>query len=476
MQKIDVSSVSPARLAPFLGLERYDAFRSRSVQTAERLRGRTVWNVSSTAVGGGVAEMLKMLVGYGLGVGVRTQWLVVDGDAEFFTITKRVHNRLHGAAGDAGDLGTIAQDHYRSVLEGNLPLLLEVIRSGDVVILHDPQTAGLAAALAGHGTRVIWRCHVGADATNDYTDQAWSFLRPFCEAAHGLVFSRAQYAPSWVQQTRLSVIEPAIDPFSAKNIDLAADVVRAVLGRTGILSPADGSPEPTFQRTDGTIGTVQRPAEIIRDGGPPSADVPLVVQVSRWDRLKDMRGVLESFARYVAPGGGPDSVHLALVGPSVAGVTDDPEGQQVLAECVDAWGALPPDLRRRISLISLPTQDVEENATVVNALQQHAAIVVQKSLAEGFGLTVAEAMWKSRPVVASAVGGIQDQIISGLHGLLVKDPSDLEEFGAALRRLLDDPQEGARLGAAARTRVAERFLPDIELTAWAQAISQVDGG
>jgi trehalose synthase len=475
MQKIDVGTVSPARLAPILGRERYDAFRALSVQTAERLRGRTVWNVSSTAVGGGVAEMLKMLVAYGLGAGVRTQWLVVDGDPEFFTITKRIHNRLHGSAGDAGDLGTFARDHYQSVLEGNLSLLLEVIRAGDVVILHDPQTAGLAAALAGHGTRVIWRCHVGADASNDYTDEAWSFLRPFCEEAHGLVFSRAQYAPGWVQQTRLSVIEPAIDPFSAKNMDMGVDVVRAVLGQTGIIAPADGSPEPTFQRTDGTIGTVRRPAEIIRDGGPPSADVPLIVQVSRWDRLKDMAGVLEAFARYVAPRGGPDGVHLALVGPSVAGVTDDPEGQQVLAQCAEAWGALPPDLRRQISLVSLPTADVEENATVVNAIQRHAAIVVQKSLAEGFGLTVAEAMWKSRPVVASAVGGIQDQIITGLNGLLVQDPTDLEEFGAALRQLLADPQECARLGAAARTRVTDRFLPDNELTQWAKAISKVDG-
>lgn len=476
MRNLAVGAVSPDRLAPLIGPERYDAFRSLARQMAERLRGRTVWNVSSTAVGGGVAEMLKMLVAYTAGVGVRTQWLVVEGDPAFFVITKRIHNQLHGVAGDAGALGSAERAHYQSVLTANLPQLLDVIRSGDVVILHDPQTAGLAAALAGHGARVIWRCHVGSDTTNQYTDQAWSFLRPFCASAHALVFSRAAYAPDWARQDRLSLITPAIDPFSAKNMDLGADAVRAVLGATGILRPVGGPTEATFQRGDGTTGTVLRPAQILREGPPPSAHVPLVVQVSRWDRLKDMAGVLEGFARHVEHSGGPENAHLALVGPNVAGVSDDPEGRQVLDECAAIWGSLPQDQRRRIALVALPTDDVEENAAVVNAVQRHAAVVVQKSLAEGFGLTVAEAMWKSRPVVASAVGGILDQITTGQQGLLVQDPCDLEEFAAALSGLLVDAEESNRLGAAARVRIQDRFLPDRDLTQWAQVISRIDGG
>ena len=140
--------------------------------------------------------------------------------------------------------------------------------------------------------------------------------------------------------------------------------------------------------------------------------------------------MLEAFARYVMPGPGLEDVRLALVGPSVAGVTDDPEGQQVLAECTARWAALPAEQRRRISLVSLPTADVEENAAVVNAVQRHATVVVQKSLVEGFGLTVSEAMWKSRPVVASGVGGILDQITDGEQGLLIGDPTDLEAFSA----------------------------------------------
>jgi trehalose synthase len=372
-------------------------------------------------------------------------------------------------------LGSKEREYYQSVLERNLPQLLETIRPEDVVILHDPQTAGLAPALADHGARVIWRCHVGTDTTNQYTDEAWSFLRPFCELARAVVFSRPQYVPDWVEPARLTVIAPAIDPFSVKNMDMEPDVVRAILERVGILAPGDGSTKPIFQRADGTTGMVDRSADIVREGAPPHAGEPLVVQVSRWDRLKDMAGVLEAFALHVAPHADLAKVHLALVGPSVAGVTDDPEGRQVLEQCTAMWRDLPEDLRGRISLVSLPTDDFEENAAVVNAVQRHAAVVVQKSLMEGFGLTVAEAMWKSRPVVASGVGGILDQITTGEQGLLVHDPQDLVEFGAALRRLLEDADEAAQMGVAARSRVCEKFLPDSELTQWAHTIRRVDG-
>jgi trehalose synthase len=474
MQTVDVAPVSPERLAGVIGSERYKEFVSLAARMSEQFRDRTVWNVSSTATGGGVAEMLKMLVAYGLGAGIQTRWLVVDGDPQFFRTTKRLHNRLHGAAGDEGALGSSERDHYQSTLERNLPQLLEVIGPKDVVILHDPQTAGLAMALVNHGAGVIWRCHVGTDTTNDHTKQAWLFLRPFCEIANHLVFSRAQYVPDWVDPARLTIIAPAIDPFSVKNMEMEPDIVRAVLSRAGIIAAVDESVTPTFQRGDGTTGAVERCADVVRKGAPPAPDVPMVVQVSRWDELKDMKGVLEAFARGVAASADLEEVQLALVGPRVAGVTDDPEGQQVLEECTAVWRALPENVQRRISLISLPTEDFEENAAVVNAVQRHAAIVVQKSLMEGFGLTVAEAMWKSRPVVASAVGGILDQITPGEEGLLVQDPRDLEEFSGVLCRLLVDAQKAADMGLAARTRVVERFLPDRELTQWADVLSRVD--
>jgi trehalose synthase len=185
--------------------------------------------------------------------------------------------------------------------------------------------------------------------------------------------------------------------------------------------------------------------------------------------MKDMGGVLEGFVRYVAV----KDVRLALVGPAVNGVSDDPEGKQLWEETVAAWRALPTDVRARVDLVAVPMDDLVVNALVINALQRHASIVIQKSLAEGFGLTVAEAMWKGRPVVASAVGGIVDQIVDGETGLLVHDPRDLESFGAAIERLLHDPLEAERLGRNARSHVERHFLGDRHLLDYGALITEL---
>ena len=162
-----------------------------------------------------------------------------------------------------------------------------------------------------------------------------------------------------------------------------------------------------------------------------------------------------------------------LAGPDVSGVTDDPEGQAVLDECRGAGSDLPAARAGVCTSLSLPMNDAEENAAIVNAIQRHAAVVVQKSLAEGFGLTVAEAMWKARPVVASAVGGIQDQIVDGEHGVLLADPRDLQAMGTAVDRLLGSPREAARLGARARRRVSDEFLGDRHLIQWVNLLQEL---
>jgi trehalose synthase len=207
---------------------------------------------------------------------------------------------------------------------------------------------------------------------------------------------------------------------------------------------------------------VTRPAAVTGEGRPGPAD-PLVVQVSRWDRLKDMAGVMRGFAEYVAPGGGG---YLLLVGPAVAEVSDDPEGAAVFADCLRQWHGLPAAARARILLVTLPLDDVDENAAMVNALQRHATVIAQKSLAEGFGLTVAEGMWKARPVVGSAVGGIIDQIAYGT-GILLPDPRDLKAFGVAVRELLDDPDESGRMGLAAQRYIADHYVGDLHLLRYA---------
>jgi trehalose synthase len=196
----------------------------------------------------------------------------------------------------------------------------------------------------------------------------------------------------------------------------------------------------------------------------------MIVQVSRWDAMKDMGGVMEAFARHVDSG---RTVELVLAGPVVSAVADDPEGGQVLQECWNQWRQLPHAVRARVQLVCLPMHDLEENAVIVNALQRHASVVTQKSLAEGFGLTAAEAMLKGTPVVASAVGGLVDQVIDGESGLLVQDPRDLAEFGAAVCRILDDEDLRRRLGAGARRRAIETHLGDTHLRRWLDVIHRL---
>ena len=472
VRQVDVPVLPMARLRPLIGDARFGELELAASRTRAALAGTVVWSVNSTATGGGVAEMLQVLIGYILDAGVDARWLVIHGDPAFFEVTKRVHNRLHGAPGDEGELGPAQAAIYERTLEANARAVLDAVRSGDVVLLHDPQTAGLAGALAAAGARALWRCHVGSDTVNEWTEQAWSFLRPYLEPCVGAVFSRRAYVPSWMADDRVEVIPPSIDPFSPKNEDIPFTDRARILGRLGVISELPGQPPGTFVRREGSLGRVERSATIVAEGEPLDPIAPVVVQVSRWDRLKDMRGVLLGFADRVVD---RTDAHLLLVGPSVEGVTDDPEGAEVLAECVDAWRALPSTARRRIRLVSLPMDDVDENAAMVNALQRHATVVVQKSLAEGFGLTVAEAMWKAKPVVASAVGGIVDQVEPGT-GVLLEDPTDLDAFGDALAALLRDPDALATYGARAKRHVLEGFVGDTHLRHYADLMQRIVGG
>src|SRR5919106_995667 len=402
LEVVELSPLPPERFESVLE-ERYPRFVSAIVHAQALFEGRTIWNVNSTAKGGGVAEMLRSLLAYTIGARIDARWVVVDGNSDFFRITKRIHNKLHGAPGDGGQLEDDQRRVYESILSKNGQELASLITEGDVVILHDPQTAGLVEAVKDTGAAIIWRCHVGLDTPNDEARSAWRFLRPYVQPADAYVFSRRAFAWDDLDDDKIAIIPPSIDAFSPKNQDLTQDAVMAILTASGIVSNGSDA-EPVYERTDGRQARVERKAEMM--GGPVPHDATVVVQVSRWDRLKDPTGVIRSFTDQIAP---RSDAHLMLAGPSVESVTDDPEGIEVIEECAALYDDLPAEARERVHLATLPMEDGEENAVIVNAIQRHASIVVQKSLAEGFGLTVAEAMWKSRPVVASRIGGIQDQ-------------------------------------------------------------------
>ncbi|HSC91845.1 MAG TPA: glycosyltransferase [Gaiellaceae bacterium] len=470
LREVDVQALDAARLEPLIGTARMARFERVAEEAQAALAGSSVINVNSTAVGGGVAEMLQTLLAYARGAGVDARWVVIEGDPAFFAITKRTHNGLYGGPGDGGELGSVERGHYEHVLRQNADELLALVRPGDVVLIHDPQPAGLAAAAKAAGAQVVWRCHVGADEQNAWTARAWEFLRPYLEDVDAIVVSRAAFAPSWADPARTYVIPPSIDPFSAKNEPMSTRNVRLALSYVGLLDGDGPPPAVPFARRDGSPGRINRHVDVLQTGPAAPVDAPLVVQVSRWDRMKDMPGVMTGFAEHVDPSLG---AHLLLCGPAVTGVADDPEAVEVLDECVADWRRLPHAIRTRVHLVCTPMADPDEAAAIVNAIQRHAAVVVQKSIAEGFGLTVAEAMWKERPIVASAVGGIADQVEHGEHGLLVDDATDLPAFGAAVEQLLEDPGEAARLAANARARAVAEFLGDRHLEQYGRLFQQL---
>jgi trehalose synthase len=459
-----------ADLEGIVGAERFDALLTAAAEFRTRFEGLTVWNVSSTATGGGVAEMLQSLVGYVRDLRIGIQWRVIAGDADFFALTKRLHNHIHGQPGDGGTFGSTDDARYTAVALANADALCAEVAAGDLVLLHDPQTAGMVTPLVRAGARVVWRCHIGTDHHNELTQAAWGFLRPHLSAAHGFVFSRREYVPDWLPASTTWIIPPSIDPFAAKNQPLDAATVRAILARIGVLDGSVGGSTASFVRRDGTAGQVSRTAAVVADRLP-GPDEDIVLQVSRWDGLKDMPGVMRGFTEHVAPGG---PGYLILAGPAVDDVSDDPEGATVYAGCLARWQGLPAAVRARVALVTLPLHDVDENAAMVNALQRHATVIAQKSLAEGFGLTVAEGMWKARAVVGSAVGGIRDQIADGT-GVLLSDAADLNTFGAAVRSLLDQPQLAQQMGDAAHRHVRTHFLGDVHLIRYAHLFAVLAG-
>jgi trehalose synthase len=454
--------------AQVIGEQQLHRFVDALESARNRLDGATVWHINSTAAGGGVAEMLQSVLSYPAAAGIEVRWLVVEGSQAFFDLTKRIHHLLHGSRGDDGQLGEDQRKLYEKVLTGEGEALDGKIRPGDVVVLHDPQVLGLAPRLASLGALVIWSCHIGADRANRETRRAWEFLLPYVAETAAQSFTRRQYRWDDLASSGMAVIPPCIDVFATKNQSLDDAAVTAILDAGGIIPCPGAAQSPAFLRRDGSRGSVTHRAQMLEDE-PLVGSAPIVCQVSRWDPLKDHLGLMRAFVSHVRPELG---AQLVLAGPSSGSVDDDPEADESFRELAGDWEALAADARRRVHICSLPMDDVEENGAVVNALQRRSDVVVQKSLAEGFGLTVAEAMWKGRPTIGSRVGGIQDQIEPGASGLLV-DPTDPADFGSALGTMLSDHAATAKMAAAGRRRVIENYLTPSYLTRQFELIRSV---
>jgi trehalose synthase len=456
--------------------------KAEAAPLVPRLAGRTIWQVNSTATGGGVAELLLPAVRLVRDLGVSTEWLVIgSSDPAFFALTKRLHNLIHGS-GDPR-LGPADREVFERAALENAARLQPLLRPGDVLVVHDPQPLPLAGLLRRAVPLVtVWRCHIGLDETNVATRAAWEFLAPYLDHYDHAVFSAPEYIPERLAG-RARVIHPGIDPLAPKNRDLSVNETVEVLCRGAIIpcpGPTVGGPYQGLARRalpDGTFA----PVNVSESIGLLSR--PILTQISRWDRLKGFLPLMRAFAALKqsvsAPDGGADPlqrrrldlVRLVLAGPDPAGVSDDPEAMDVLAELRAAYAELHPAVQDDIALVVLPMQSIEENALMVNALQRASTIVVQNSLREGFGLTISEAMWKRIPVLSnSRACGPRQQVRDGVDGRLIRNPEDEMELRQAIDEMLAAPDELRRMGRAAQRRVHDGFLVLGQLRSWGQLI------
>ncbi len=357
----------------------------------ERMSGRSFLHVNSTKEGGGVAEILHRMVPLLASLGIDVRWEVIEGDEPFFDITKKIHNALQG------NVETITKGMWDYHYEVNKRNAETMNLDADAILIHDPQPAPLIEFRKDG--RWIWRCHI--DASNPMREVASNLLR-YSGRYDAAIFSVAKFAGAMGIDE--FIIPPSIDPLSEKNVDLPEGEIGAVLKKYGI-----------------------------------PQDVPMILQVSRFDRFKDPTGVIRAFRiakKY-------NNCILVLAG---SPATDDPEGEAVLAEVRD-YASSDPD----IHILLLPPFSDRE----INALQRAATIVLQKSLKEGFGLTVSEGMWKGKPVIGGAIGGIPLQILHGATGFLVHS---VEGTAFRIRQLLTDPEMARRMGELGREQVRRNFL------------------
>jgi trehalose synthase len=360
---------------------------------ASHVGNRSVKMVNSTAVGGGVAEMLHRVVPLLNELGIETKWEVIKGGADFFDITKAFHNALQGKEGH------FEQDIFDTYLAYNEMNYRQMSFEEDLIVIHDPQPAALIKWQKKRKNKWVWRCHIDMSHPNP---QVWDFLRSYVELYDAAIFSSPLFSPQLnIPQYRFY---PAIDPLADKNRVLDGNYVDSVMEKY----------------------------EIPRDK-------PIVTQISRYDPWKDPVGVIQAFKmarRHV-------DCRLLLVGDKAA---DDPEAEEILTQVKEAAGD-DPDIRIIFLTHSIPTE--------INSFQRASDIVLQKSIREGFALTVSEALWKYRPVIGGAVGGIPAQIIHGYTGMLVHSA---EGASIQIRSLLQQPELAKRLGESGHQRVKDEFL------------------
>jgi trehalose synthase len=453
--------------------------REVAAEVVPSLDGRSVWMVNSTSQGGGVAEMLPTIVALLRELGIPTEWAVIESEnADFFRLTKTLHNLIHGEGNPS--LPGSSRELYEGENRRNADLLSSRMRPGDILIVHDPQPMPLAGIVKENLDIIaVWRCHIGLDEENEATRAAWDFLEPYGGAYDRAVFSTPEYVTDFLAD-RATVIYPAINPLVEKNEELHLHRLVGILSNSALIASPGPMVPPPFSdivlrlQADGSF----RPANMWEDVGLLSR--PIVTEVSRWDRLKGFKPLLDAFADmkrrvYTATDDNSgweqrrrlDLVRLVLAGPDPASIQDDPQGIEVLEELRATYLELDPTIQDDVALVTLPMSSLRQNALIVNALQRSSTVVVQNSLREGFGLTITEAMWKRIPVLTNSQAcGPRHQVRDGLDGRVITDPQDAGELADALQGMLTDHGGRRAWGRNAQRRAHDKFLVFSQLQSW----------
>lgn len=465
MRSIDVAALPLSELEAHLDALAIQRLRDGIETSHARLAEQRIWVITpSASPDSGPAGTVAPLVGYARGLGLDVRWLSLDAPAEFRALSEGLFSALQG--GPALPLGEAERDLYEHVLASNAENVMDDLRSGDIVFLHDPATAGLAPHVRRSGARVIWRSHACSTHTEG-AQHAWAFLDRYLEAVDSYVATDASYLPPYAEPEHSWVITPSINPDSPKNAVFDADEALSIVRLAGIV---DGEPPfeaVPFAREDGqseAIRTTEDSPMLLGEPVPEGARI--VLQVQRWDPLKGGAELMEAFSRHLDRL--PGDAHLVLAGARPR----DPASQHTLEALVELYESLPAAARSRIHIAAIPSDSRDHNATVINALQRVASVVTQFSLTEAFGLTATEAMWKKRPVVASAVGGLVGQIADGETGCLVP-AGDNEDWAQAVHDLLQLGERAQDMGEAAHEAVRSDRLPDRHLLDVADMLSAI---
>jgi len=465
-----------------------------------KLRDRKIWMINSTATGGGVAEMLPRILYTLRSFDMKVEWMVITANdmPEFFNITKKLHNFIHGQNPSKAPVQFTDEerDIFEKVNRKNAEdFVKNYLKKGDIVMIHDPQPSAMITTIREKFSKTevpcFWRCHIGLDFETTETKAAWNFLKKYVTQYDLTVFSAKEYVPDFAPDPR--IVYPSLHPLDFKNKFLSFFETKSILAKAGLfpcdskyLSDDEKYPYKIKMLRSDKNFVVPAEDETLSQYG--FLDRPLLFQISRWDSLKGWTELIDAFVdikknpkKYIDQG--PEGkeqerfierMGLVLAGPDSSKIADDPEGLQVFMGLVDQICALPNEIQSSIAMLSLPLDSRWQNALIVNALQRLATVCIQNSIREGFGLTLTEAMWKQRPCIASDACGLRQQLRPGVDGIMIKDPLKSENVAKAIGEMIRAGEDKRQLFARnAKKRAMDNFLVYAQVAGYLNCVRDI---